>query len=736
MWKDYSSGYMKNNRASGVSVKAAALISALLLSLLCSLFYNFWNYEVERIKAEEGGWQGRICGKIGTEELLAMRSHDNVEKVVVREALSDDSELAADIYLYDGRSVFEDMPAIARIAGLSEEAVTYHYELLNLYLIRDADDTALRWVFPFTLAVTMTACLSLVMIIHNAFAVTMNARIHQFGIFSSIGATPKQIRTCLLQEAFMLCGIPVVLGNLSGILLGMGIIEGINVMLADVEGRLSLPFSYQPFLFLLSLGAAALTIWISAWIPAGRLSRMTPLEAIKNTGEFQLKKKKNSRILSFLFGIEGELAGNALKAQKKAMRTANLSLVLSFLAFSFMMCFLTITIISQEETYFAKYQDAWDVMAAVQGTEIEAFDRTEDLRGISGVESCIVYQKATAKRIVLPEEISEELRNAGGLEKAPAEYVSSLPEGWMVNAPIVILDDAGFLEYCGQIGVTPQLSGAVILNRTSDAADPNFRERRILSYLTEKEETTVLRKAGQEEAAVEIPVIAYTMEAPVLREEYGTLDLYELVHFIPVSLWKEIKEQTGDAEEELFIRILAKNGVSLRELNEIEKAVSELLDGTFEAELENRIQEKSNNDRMFAGMKVILSMFCMLLAMIGFGNVFSNTLGFVRQRKREFARLLSIGLTPAGMKKIFCIEAFVIAGRPVITAFPVTAAAVVFFLKISYLEPEVFLREAPFLPILLFLLAIFGVVALAYYLGAKKVMESSLVDALRDDTLL
>ena len=83
MWKDYSSGYMKNNRASGVSVKAAALISALLLSLLCSLFYNFWNYEVERIKAEEGGWQGRICGKIGTEELLAMRSHDNVEKNIL-----------------------------------------------------------------------------------------------------------------------------------------------------------------------------------------------------------------------------------------------------------------------------------------------------------------------------------------------------------------------------------------------------------------------------------------------------------------------------------------------------------------------------------------------------------------------------------------------------------------------------------------------------------------------------
>ncbi len=736
MWKDYSSGYLKNNRASGISVMAAALISSLLLSLLSGLFYNLWIYEVERIKMEEGGWQAQICGEIGTEELAAMQSHANVEKAVVREDLSDDAEKVVDIYLYDKRSVFEDLPEIAGMAHLPAEAVTYHYELLNLYLIRDADDAALRWVFPFALAVTAVACLSLVMIIHNAFAVTMNARIHQFGIFASIGATPRQIRTCLLQEAFALCGIPIVVGNLSGILLATGIVEGTNVMLADVEGRLSVPFSYHPLIFLLSLLAAALTIWLSAWIPAGKLSRMTPLEAIRNSGEFSLKKKKNSRVLSCLFGIEGELAGNALKAQKKALRTANLSLVLSFLAFSFMMCFLTITIVSQEETYFAKYQDAWDVMATVRGAEIDAFDRTDALRGLDGVQSCVVYQKAAAKRLVMPDEISGEMKAAGGFDLAPAEYVSAVSGGWMVNAPVVILDDAGFLEYCGQIGVMPQLSGAVILNRTRDAADPNFRERRELSYLKETGETTILWNVGGEDAAVEIPVTAYTAQPPVLREEYGTLDFYELVHFIPLSLWKEIKGQTGNAEEELYIRILAEDRTSLHELDEIEESVSELLNGTYDMEIENRIQDKLNNDRMFAGMKAILGVFCLLLAVIGFGNIFSNTLGFVRQRKREFARLLSIGLTPAGMKKIFCIEALVIAGRPALIALPITGAAVVFFLKISYLEPEVFLREAPILPILAFLLAIFGFVALAYYLGAKKVMESSLIDSLRDDTLI
>mgnify|MGYP006990321984 CR=1 FL=1 len=51
----------------------------------------------------------------------------------------------------------------------------YHYALLNMYLIRSAEDTALRWVFPFALAVTAAACLSLVLVIHNAFAVSTSS---------------------------------------------------------------------------------------------------------------------------------------------------------------------------------------------------------------------------------------------------------------------------------------------------------------------------------------------------------------------------------------------------------------------------------------------------------------------------------------------------------------------------------------------------------------------------------
>ena len=135
-------------------------------------------------------------------------------------------------------------------------------------------------------------------------------------------------------------------------------------------------------------------------------------------------------------------------------------------------------------------------------------------------------------------------------------------------------------------------------------------------------------------------------------------------------------------------------------------------------------------------MMAIFGGFCVLLAIIGIGNVFSNTLGFVRQRKREFARYMSVGLTPGGIKKMFCIEALVIAGRPIVFTIPLAVIVVGYLLQTSYLEAEVFLSEAPLIPIAAFMLAILGTVALAYYLGYRNVRKISLAEALRDDTMM
>lgn len=119
---------------------------------------------------------------------------------------------------------------------------------------------------------------------------------------------------------------------------------------------------------------------------------------------------------------------------------------------------------------------------------------------------------------------------------------------------------------------------------------------------------------------------------------------------------------------------------------------------------------------------------------VGIANVFSNTLGFLRQRKREFAQYMSVGMTPEGMRKMFCIEALVIAGRPLLITLPLTVLSVGFMITASYLNPMEFLVKAPIVPIVMFILAIFGFVSLAYYIGGKRMLNCNLADALRNDS--
>lgn len=732
MWKDYSTAFIKKNKASSISIMVAAFISALFLSLVCSLFYNFWTYEIEKITIEEGGWHGRIAG-ISENDLITIENFANVEKAEVNQSLSDKENIVVDVYFQNVKSVYRDMPLIAQMLDIDSSTVSYHELLLSRYMVHDPQDNTPPLLMAFFLVLLVVLSVSLILIIHNSFAVSMDARIHQFGIFSSIGATPGQIFACVMQEAAILCVLPILIGSGIGIVGSAGAIQVMNFFAAEIAGRHEAVFQYHPFVFAVTILASVLTVFISASLPAKKLSKLTPLQAIRNTGELSLKKKKHSRILSLLFGVEGELAGNALKAQKKALRTSTLSLTLSFLSFTVMLCFFTLTGISTNHTYFERYQNAWDVMVTLKDTEIGDFNQGEEIRKLQDVRSSVAYQKAMAVCSLPESDMSDELLGIGGL-RAVAGNVSIAGDGtYSVKAPIVILDDVGFEEYCQQIGVEPKLDGSVVLNRIWDSVNSNFRYKTYIPFVKEEQAAITLQNTVQPENTVEIPVLTYTQKTPILREEY---DNYSLVQFIPLSLWNQISGKIGDIETDTYIRILGKEGVTLSELNELQSVISETIHQDSAATLENRIQEKISDDEMQKGSALILGAFCVLLAVIGIANVFSNTLGFLRQRKREFARYASVGMTPESMRKMFTIEASVIAGRPLIITLPLTVIVVAFMITASYLDPMEFLAKAPLIPILAFILAIFGFVGLAYYIGGKRMLESDLADALRNDIVM
>lgn len=729
MWKNYSRSYIKNNRASSISIMAAALVATMFLSCICSIAYNFWAYDVEQITLEEGDWQGRIvCEILDSDDLSMICQFANVEKAVVNEELSQKEETVADVYFENVRMIYHDMPLIAAQLGLNKDSIQYNSLLLSRYFIHDPEDATPPMLLTLYVVILTIVAVSLILIIRGSFELSMNARIHQFGIFSSIGATPRQIRICLLQEAMVLSILPMLLGSILGILISYGVIRAINFFAANVSGRHEAAFQYHLSIFGATIFISFLTVIFSAWIPARKLSKMTPLEAIRNTGGLLLKKTKHSRILSYIFGIKGELAGNTLKAQKKHLRISAVSLLLSFLGFSIMMCFTTLAYISTRYTYFERYQDVWDIMITLKDTEISDFGLTDELQDILGIQDAAVYQKAEAMTL-LPEGLqSDELSSLGGLES-----VAGTPKTdgqFQVSAPIVVLDDTSFLNFCSQIGITPSLDGAIVLNQIWDSINSNFRYKKYVPFVREDNQTTTLY---EKDKAVEIPVLSYTQDSPMLREEY---DNYALVHFIPLTIWKKTLGEVCKTESDSYIRILSNGAANFTDLNGLEQEIVQLVSKQYEIESENRIQERLSNDSLIRGMVMILGAFCVLLAIIGIANVFSNTLGFLRQRKQEFAGYMSIGLTPQEMRQMFCIEAFVIAGKPLLFTLPLTVLFVQFATTASYLDPMVFWSEAPILPVLIFAAAIVLFVALAYYIGGKRLLQSDLNETLKNDALV
>ena len=728
MWKDYSKSYIKNNRASSISIMAAALVATMFLSLLCSIAYNFWAYDVEQIILEEGDWQGRIvCEALSSDDLSMVCQFANVEKAVINKELSKKEKIVADVYLKNARTIYRDMPLIAAQLGLNKDSIQYNSLLLSRYFIHDPEDESPPMLLALYVVILVIVAVSLILIIRGSFELSMNARIHQFGIFSSIGATPRQIRTCLLQEAMALSILPMLLGSIFGISISYGVIKAINFFATDVSGRHESVFQYHPSIFAVTVFISVLTVIFSAWIPARKLSRMTPLEAIRNTSSLLLKKKKHSRFLSCIFGMKGELAGNALKARKKHLRISFISLLLSFLGFSIMICFTTLADISTRYTYFERYQDVWDIMITLKDTEISDFGLTDELQDISGIKDATVYQKAKTMTF-LPEGLqSDELSSLGGLES-----VAGTPNEngqFQVSAPIVVLDDRSFLNFCSQIGITPSLDGAIVLNQIWDSINSNFRYAEYIPFIRENNQKTTFYK---DDKTVEIPVLSYTQTVPALREEY---DDYALVHFIPLTMWNKTLGDVCESESDSYIRILSNGAANLTDLNGLEQEIVPLVSEQYEIESENRIQERLSNDSLIQGMVVIFGAFCVLFAIIGIANVFSNTLGFLRQRKREFAQYMSIGLTPQEMRKMFFIEAFVIAGKPLLITLPLTVLFVQFAVTASYLDPMVFWSEAPILPILIFAAAIVLFVALAYYIGGKRLLQCDLNETLRNQSL-
>ncbi len=124
------------------------------------------------------------------------------------------------------------------------------------------------------------------------------------------------------------------------------------------------------------------------------------------------------------------------------------------------------------------------------------------------VRDAVAYQKAEAL-IQGAKGCRQSGATALGGPAAVAGASVSESEGvWQVRAPVIVMDDAAFIRYCEDTGITPGLDGTIILNRIWDSINSVFfRYRQYVPYIKEDQETIVLQNSGNKDTE-EIPVLA------------------------------------------------------------------------------------------------------------------------------------------------------------------------------------------------------------------------------------
>lgn len=214
-----------------------------------------------------------------------------------------------------------------------------HNDLLHMYgATRYTNiNSMIVYLAVILMAIIMVSSVSL---IHNAFSISISERTKQFGLLSSVGATKKQLRQSVLFEARVISviGIPI------GLLCGYGGIAVVFSLLGKyLESLFSFSVNHQVRLyaapswpaFLAAAVVCAVTVLLSAWMPARRINQITPLEAIRQSGDIKAGARdvKVGRLTYRLFGLPGVLAKKYFGVSRRKYRSTVISLAFSLVLF-------------------------------------------------------------------------------------------------------------------------------------------------------------------------------------------------------------------------------------------------------------------------------------------------------------------------------------------------------------------------------------------------------------------
>ncbi|MED1780825.1 FtsX-like permease family protein [Brevibacillus fortis] len=211
---------------------------------------------------------------------------------------------------------------------------------INDQLIKVMNPESNQSILATLVIVISIVVIATVVVIYNAFQISVVERMKQFGLLRSIGATRKQIRQIVMREAVVLAVIAIPVGLVCSLLAVAALQFIFSIILEDGAGISFFHIDWQ-ILFISSI-ITLTAVLASSYYPAFFAGRISPLLAISSRLSIKkeaIKKQKNNALrkpLSFPLS----LALKNVKRNKNRYTITILSIIISsvlFITFSSLM---------------------------------------------------------------------------------------------------------------------------------------------------------------------------------------------------------------------------------------------------------------------------------------------------------------------------------------------------------------------------------------------------------------
>lgn len=639
-----------------------------------------------------------------------------------------------------------------------------------------------------------------VSLIYNSFSISVSERKKQFGILKSVGATKKQIRYSVLYEALLLCSIAVPLGAFIGCA-GLGVTfsalkDSFGYFLDSTDSETKMKLVITPVGLLIAALVSVLTSLVSAYIPAVKALKLSPIDALKQTEDIKLTKRnvKSSRLSKKLFGFEGMLASKNFSRNKKRYRATIISLFLSvtlFISASSFCSYLTAAVTGISSTYTPIKAD---VGVAVNGDKPD-----EDISQILSViksaasvtDACFVSNHYLSYINLDKSSLTEEYINSHARETTDSDYFKYSP-----TLRLCFVDDVSFKKYCSEINEESE--------RFFDKENPQgiayntSAEIYVDSHNNDKYDICSVFKSSALPITAQNNELLYTIGDYTL--EYAYTDYYgedfdenrSEYNYYPTEYYEKYYAAYGTQVEfpldESLARVFPKEEaiktttvkigaltdtlpyfsssgsyvvliypLSMAEYISPEFTPQTLLElGSFYAKSDNHSSSSTEIAKAFSGKsnfevydmaaddeyeKMLVTVitvfsygFIVLISLIATANVFNTVSTGIALRRREFAMLRSVGLTNKGFKRMMNYECLIYGFKSLLYGLP----ASVLITYIIYKAVGVGVNMSFYIPAYSIVIAVgsvFAVVFATMIYSTRKIKTENPIDALRNENL-